>query len=77
MEDDEPQHDPGDEQQNRLAMGIALGTPFGVLLSLLLDNWGMLGVGVALGVAYGAIPVTSGRAAQERRSSDEEDSGPG
>ena len=46
------QEDSGD----RLAMGVAMGVPVGVVLSLLLDNWGMLGVGIALGAAFGAIP---------------------
>ena len=43
-----------------MALGIALGTPLGVALSLLLDNWGMLGFGIALGVAFGANPLQTG-----------------
>jgi hypothetical protein len=49
--------DDADGQQNRMATGIALGIPFGVVLSLLLDNWGMMGVGVALGVSFGLLPA--------------------
>lgn len=52
-----PEDETDSVQSNRIAMGIALGLPFGVVLSLILDNWGLIGVGLALGVAFGAIPV--------------------
>jgi hypothetical protein len=66
MEDEEPRPTAeDDDQQNRMAMGIALGTPLGVVLSLLLDNWGMLGVGIALGAAFGAIPSARRRAVSD------------
>ena len=56
--DDEPGEDhedtADDEQANRIALGIALGMPFGALLSLLLDNWAFVGIGLALGVGFGA-----------------------
>ena len=47
-----------DDVAGRMAMGMSLGIPFGVLLSLLADNWGLLGVGIALGAAFGALPRT-------------------
>lgn len=56
MDDDEAS-DHDDASANRLAVGIALGIPFGVALSLVLDNWAFVGVGVAFGVAFGAIPA--------------------
>lgn len=43
--------------ENRMAIGVALGVPVGVALSLVLDNWAMIGVGIALGAAFGAIPT--------------------
>ncbi|WP_313408016.1 hypothetical protein [Aeromicrobium sp.] len=58
---DDDHEDAGDDTSaNRMAVGIALGMPFGVALSLMLDNWGLLGVGLLLGVAYGAIPAGTG-----------------
>lgn len=56
-----------DEEQSRLAMGIALGAPagVGVVLSLVLDNWGMMGVGVALGLVFGAVPSRKRRAEED------------
>jgi hypothetical protein len=64
MENDEKaKPDDADGQQNRMALGIALGIPFGVVLSLLLDNWGMVGVGVALGVSFGLLPGSKGSTA--------------
>jgi hypothetical protein len=54
-----------DGQSNRMAIGIALALPLGVALSLILDNWAMLGVGVALGAAYGAWPSSSRGASSE------------
>ena len=62
-EKDEPRE--AGDQDNRMAIGIALGIPFGVVLSLLLDNWAMVGVGVALGVAFGLLPPAKGTAASE------------
>lgn len=56
MKDDAQKPDGEDHAENRLALGLAFGTPFGVLLSLLTDNWGLLGVGIALGVAFGVMP---------------------
>ncbi|WP_134766546.1 hypothetical protein [Nocardioides sp. 1609] len=49
------------QQDDRLALGVALGTPLGVVLSLLLDSWAMLGVGIALGLVWGALPSTKDR----------------
>lgn len=60
MADDEKTPEDGETdsvQENRIAIGIALGLPFGVALSLLLDNWGLVGVGLMLGLVFGAIPV--------------------
>jgi hypothetical protein len=37
-----------------IGLGIAMGAPFGVPLWLLTDNPGMIGMGVAIGVAIGA-----------------------
>ncbi|PYG02348.1 hypothetical protein SAMN05216184_101821 [Georgenia satyanarayanai] len=51
-DDDQPTSD-----DNRLAIGVALGVPVGVVLSLLLDNWAFIGVGIALGAAFGAVPA--------------------
>jgi hypothetical protein len=51
--------DPGtteQEEDNRLALGVALGAPIGVVLSLLLDNWALLGVGIALGLVWAVLP---------------------
>jgi hypothetical protein len=48
---------PGGDQDGRMAMGMALGTPIGVALSLITDSWAMVGVGIALGAGFGAIPV--------------------
>lgn len=71
MTDDEgTKPDDADGQQNRMALGIALGIPFGVVLSLLLDNWGMVGVGVALGVSFGLLPPSKGAALEESDASD-------
>ncbi|WP_137294023.1 hypothetical protein [Nocardioides dongxiaopingii] len=44
------------EEDNRLALGVALGAPIGVVLSLLLDNWALLGVGIALGLVWAVLP---------------------
>jgi hypothetical protein len=69
-EQKDPTGDGGDGQHNRMATGIALGIPFGVLLSLLLDNWGMVGVGVALGVSFGLLPPSKGSVAKDSASED-------
>ncbi|MBD8062345.1 TIGR03750 family conjugal transfer protein [Oceanitalea stevensii] len=53
-DDDQPE-----ATDNRMAIGIALGLPVGVVLSLLLDNWALIGVGVAFGAAFGAIPANA------------------
>jgi len=53
-DDDQPESD-----DNHLAIGIALGVPMGVVLSLLLDSWAMVGVGIALGAAFGAVPASA------------------
>lgn len=54
MDDDQPKSD-----DNHMAIGVALGVPVGVVLSLLLDNWAMIGVGIALGAAFGAVPASA------------------
>ena len=46
----------GEDQHSRMAMGMAFGVPIGVVVSLLLDSWAFIGVGIALGAAFGAIP---------------------
>lgn len=58
MDDDARAGDdqPDGDSDNRIAVGIALGLPIGVALSLMLDNWAMVGVGIALGAAVGVIP---------------------
>lgn len=56
MDDDDDQPTASD---NRMAIGIALGLPVGVALSLLLDSWAMIGVGVAFGAAFGAVPASA------------------
>jgi hypothetical protein len=53
-----------DGQSNRMAIGIALALPLGVALSLILDSWAMLGVGVALG-AYDAWTSSRGASSGE------------
>ena len=40
----------------RIAMGVSLGLAFGVALSLIFDSWALLGVGLALGLAFAAVP---------------------
>lgn len=35
--------------------------PLGVLIALLTDNWGLMGIGIALGVVYGVLPSASDR----------------
>ena len=72
MENDEETPDDADGQQNRMAIGIALGIPFGVVISLLLDNWGMVGVGVALGVSFGLLPPSKGAASEGSSRPDED-----
>jgi uncharacterized ferredoxin-like protein len=57
MADEKEKAEGGDDQYSRMALGTALGTPIGVALSLILDNWAMIGVGIALGAGFGAIPV--------------------
>ncbi len=52
--DDQPKAD-----DNHMAIGIALGVPFGVVLSLLMGSWAMVGVGIALGAAFGAVPASA------------------
>ena len=44
------------DEGDRLVMGVVAGLLVGVVVSVVLDNWGMLGVGIALGAAFGAIP---------------------
>ena len=59
MTDEEKEHQ--DDQGKRMAMGMALSLPLGVVLSVLLDSWAFLGVGIALGAAFGAVPFEKGR----------------
>lgn len=63
--------DGGDGQY--LAIGISIGLPFGVVLSLLLDNWAFLGAGLAIGIAIGV----SLDAARKDKGTAQEDGGPG
>ncbi|WP_454083581.1 hypothetical protein [Georgenia sp. Marseille-Q6866] len=59
---------------NRMAIGITLGLPVGVALSLILDNWAMIGVGVAFGAAFGAIPAGGwSKTADDDRPADPDD----
>jgi hypothetical protein len=60
--EDELKPTDSDSAENRMALGIAAGLPIGVALSLVLDNWGMLGVGIALGAAFGATGRSKGHA---------------
>jgi hypothetical protein len=66
MAEEEPKQK---SQADRMAMGMALGAPAGVLLSVLLDNWGLVGVGIALGAALGL-------AFSERSTGDADTKGP-
>lgn len=45
-------------------MGVALGMSIGVALSVALDNWGMIGVGIAVGLLFGGMPLF-GRRSQD------------
>ncbi|QCW52069.1 DUF4337 domain-containing protein [Nocardioides dongxiaopingii] len=56
MTDDDPGTTEQEEEDNRLALGVAFGAPIGVVLSLLLDNWALLGVGIALGLVWAVLP---------------------
>lgn len=58
MADEEPDKKQ-QAQGERMAMGIAMGVPLGVAISLVLDNWAFIGVGIALGAAFGAVPVSA------------------
>jgi hypothetical protein len=69
MTDDKPQGD-ADGQDNRMATGIALGIPFGVVLSLLWDNWAMVGVGVALGISFGLLPTSRSSPSEDSAATD-------
>jgi hypothetical protein len=62
--DDELSAPESDPAANRMALGVAFGLPIGVALSLALDNWGMLGVGIALGAAFGATGRSKGTCAE-------------
>ncbi|GGK67885.1 hypothetical protein GCM10011509_15320 [Ornithinimicrobium pekingense] len=50
---------------NRFALGIAFGLMLGTALSLILDNWALLGVGFALGITYGIVSGSLGGQADE------------
>lgn len=43
-----------EREDDRLALGMAVGLPIGVALAILFDQWAYLGVGIALGAALGA-----------------------
>lgn len=44
------------KSNHRLAVGIGLGLPFGVVLGMLLDNPGMgIALGLIFGICYGVI----------------------
>ena len=58
-EKDEPRE--ADDQGN----GMAVGIPFGVVLSLLVDSWAMVGVGVALGVSFRLLPSSKGTTSED------------
>ncbi|MDP9821088.1 hypothetical protein [Nocardioides massiliensis] len=45
---------------DRFTYGIIFGPLLGVTLALVLDNWAMLGVGVALGIGGGAAFAAAG-----------------
>ncbi|MCK5634477.1 MAG: hypothetical protein KAI06_05295 [Anaerolineales bacterium] len=66
MNFDEYQEEELKQQYQRKGMGIgmALFMPFGVILWLLLDNPGFLGVGPALGVSVG---IALGEAMYKRK----------
>lgn len=42
-----------DKENNNLAIGLALGLTFGAATSSLTGNWGLVGVGLCVGVALG------------------------
>ncbi|WP_162599763.1 hypothetical protein [Nocardioides solisilvae] len=39
-----------------MGLGICFGLLFGVVLSVLMDSWAMIGVGVAMGPAFALVP---------------------
>lgn len=61
----------------RMGMGMALGTSFGVALALVMDNWAMVGVGIAMGAAFAAVPWGNDEGDDEKHGDDENAEGPG
>lgn len=53
MDPDDPEHD-GFGRRQRLATGIVIGMSIGVALSLAVDDWGMLVIGIAMCVVFWA-----------------------
>jgi hypothetical protein len=74
MTDDETNRGGADGQYNRMAIGTALGIPIGVALSLILDNWAMVGVGIALGASFGLLPSSKSSPSEESAAADSDDS---
>ncbi len=63
-----------DGRDKRMAAGLGLGVALGVVLSLILDNWGYMGVGVAVGlVLYGGMPLFGRRKDPSADSDDRRD----
>lgn len=61
-------------RDRRMAMGLGIGVALGVVLSLLLQSWGYMGVGVAVGlVLYGGMPLFGRRADPSTDSYDRND----
>lgn len=53
---DQSEQSEGDQSQSdRIAIGIALGLPLGVSLSIVMDNWALLGVGLVMGLTFGVV----------------------
>lgn len=49
------------DRDNNLAIGLALGLTFGVVASVVVDNWGLIGAGLCIGVALGLGVDFSGK----------------
>ena len=45
------------KRQGLAGGGVAFGVVIGVVLSLLLDNWGWMGAGIAIGLVMGGMPL--------------------
>lgn len=41
--------------EQRFVQGLPIGVAIGIVLSMTMENWGMLGVGIALAAAFGTV----------------------